>query len=44
MAFPLAEQFNYLLDVLNNGSTSDENVRRINTKYNDQERYDIFML
>ncbi|KAM7498418.1 hypothetical protein LguiA_022832 [Lonicera macranthoides] len=37
VAFPSAEQFNYLLDVLNNGSTSDENVRRINTRYNDQE-------
>ncbi|KAL7216408.1 hypothetical protein ACSBR1_028364 [Camellia fascicularis] len=35
--FPSADGFNYLLDVLNNGS--NENVRRINTKYNDQERY-----
>ncbi|KAM7492403.1 hypothetical protein LguiA_035324 [Lonicera macranthoides] len=35
--FPSAERFNYLLDVLNNGSTSDDKVRHINTKYNDQE-------
>lgn len=38
MEFPSAERFNYLLDVLNNGSTSDDKVRHINTKYNDQER------
>lgn len=33
--FPSADGFNYLLDVLNNGS--NKNVRRINTKHNDQE-------
>ncbi|XP_044492214.1 zinc finger CCCH domain-containing protein 18-like [Mangifera indica] len=31
-----AEQFNYLLDVLNNGSTSEDNVRHMSTDYNDQ--------
>lgn len=36
--FPSAERFNYLLDVLNNGSTSEDNVRHISTHYNDQER------
>ncbi|KAK2995648.1 hypothetical protein RJ640_013605 [Escallonia rubra] len=35
--FPSAERFNYLLDVLNNGSTSEEKVWRINTTCNDQE-------
>ncbi|GMP53715.1 hypothetical protein CsSME_00019100 [Camellia sinensis var. sinensis] len=37
--FQSADGFNYLLDVLNNGSTTDDNVRHINTNYNDQERY-----
>lgn len=37
MEFTSAERFSYLLDVLNNGSTSEENIRRINTKYNEQE-------
>ncbi|KAK9284949.1 hypothetical protein L1049_024131 [Liquidambar formosana] len=35
--FPSAERFNYLLDVLNNGSTSEDKVRHISTNYNDQE-------
>ncbi|KAL0001500.1 hypothetical protein SO802_015281 [Lithocarpus litseifolius] len=35
--FPSAERFNYLLDVLNNGSTSEDKVRHINTNYNDQD-------
>ncbi|GMP56064.1 hypothetical protein CsSME_00020679 [Camellia sinensis var. sinensis] len=35
--FQSADGFNYLLDVLNNGSTTDDNVRHINTNYNDQE-------
>lgn len=30
--FPSAEHFNYLQDVLNNGSTSEDKVRHINTK------------
>jgi hypothetical protein len=38
--FPSAEQFNYLLDVLNNGSASEDNRRHINTNYNDQDRYE----
>ncbi|XP_062152648.1 zinc finger CCCH domain-containing protein 18 isoform X3 [Alnus glutinosa] len=36
--FPSAEQFNYLLDVLNNGSASEDNRRHINTNYIDQDR------
>ncbi|KAK1396156.1 zinc finger CCCH domain-containing protein 18-like [Heracleum sosnowskyi] len=36
--FPSAERFNYLLDVLNNGSgTTEETIKHIETKYNDQE-------
>ncbi|KAL5794291.1 hypothetical protein ACOSP7_002885 [Xanthoceras sorbifolium] len=35
--FPSAERFNYLLDVLNNGSTSDDKIRHITTNYNDQD-------
>lgn len=35
--FPSAERFNYLLDVLNNGSTSEDKVRHINTNCNDQD-------
>ncbi|KAJ4730202.1 zinc finger CCCH domain-containing protein 18 [Melia azedarach] len=35
--FPSAVRFNYLLDVLNNGSTSEEKVRHISTHYNDQD-------
>ncbi|KAK2648295.1 hypothetical protein Ddye_015784 [Dipteronia dyeriana] len=35
--FPSAERFNYLLDVLNNGSTSDDKMRHISTNYNDQD-------
>ena len=38
--FPSAERFNYLLDVLNNGSTSEDKVRHKNTNYNDQDRYE----
>lgn len=34
MDFPSAERFNYLLDVLNN---REETIRKINTKYNEQE-------
>uniref|UniRef100_A0A5B7C8Q2 Zinc finger CCCH domain-containing protein 18 n=1 Tax=Davidia involucrata TaxID=16924 RepID=A0A5B7C8Q2_DAVIN len=33
--FPSAEGFNYLLDVLNNGSTSKDKVRHTSTNYND---------
>ncbi|KAH9745222.1 zinc finger CCCH domain-containing protein 18 [Citrus sinensis] len=35
--FPSAERFNYLLDVLNNGSTSEDQVSHISTHYNDQD-------
>ncbi|XWS36693.1 hypothetical protein CRYUN_Cryun20dG0107400 [Craigia yunnanensis] len=35
--FPSAERFNYLLDVLNTGSTSEEKVRHISTNYSDQD-------
>uniref|UniRef100_A0A2P2JL63 Zinc finger CCCH domain-containing protein 18 isoform X4 n=1 Tax=Rhizophora mucronata TaxID=61149 RepID=A0A2P2JL63_RHIMU len=35
--FPSAERFNYLLDVLNNGSTSEDKLRHINTKYHEQD-------
>ncbi|XP_037496501.1 zinc finger CCCH domain-containing protein 18 isoform X3 [Jatropha curcas] len=35
--FPSAERFNYLLDVLNNGSSSEEKLRHISTNYNDQD-------
>ncbi|GAV78368.1 OST-HTH domain-containing protein/RRM_6 domain-containing protein [Cephalotus follicularis] len=35
--FPSAERFNYLLDVLNNGSTSEESVRHININYSEQD-------
>ncbi|XP_076921627.1 zinc finger CCCH domain-containing protein 18-like isoform X1 [Bidens hawaiensis] len=31
------ERFNYFLDVLNNGSASEQNISQINTKYNEQE-------
>uniref|UniRef100_A0A5B7A079 Zinc finger CCCH domain-containing protein 18 n=2 Tax=Davidia involucrata TaxID=16924 RepID=A0A5B7A079_DAVIN len=35
--FPSAERFNYLLDVLNNGSISEDKVRHISTNYNEQD-------
>ncbi|KAJ7960258.1 zinc finger CCCH domain-containing protein 18 [Quillaja saponaria] len=35
--FPSAERFNYLLNVLNNGSTSDDKIRHIKTYYNEQD-------
>ncbi|PSS14330.1 Zinc finger CCCH domain-containing protein [Actinidia chinensis var. chinensis] len=35
--FPSSGHFNYLLDVLNNGSITDDKVRCINTNYNDQD-------
>ncbi|XVF71745.1 hypothetical protein PTKIN_Ptkin12aG0064300 [Pterospermum kingtungense] len=35
--FPSAERFNYLLDVLNTGSTSEEKVRNISANYNDHQ-------
>lgn len=34
-----AERFDYLLNVLNNGSTSDDNPRHTDTNYADQDRY-----
>ncbi|XP_015583939.2 zinc finger CCCH domain-containing protein 18 isoform X1 [Ricinus communis] len=39
--FPSAERFNYLLDVLNNGSSSEGKFRRISTNYNDQDSQGI---
>ena len=42
--FPSAERFKYLLDVLNNGSTSEDKVRHINTNCNDQDRYENIVL
>lgn len=42
--FPSAEHFNYLLDVLNNGSTSEDKLRHISTKYNDQDRYKVICI
>ncbi|XP_052179182.1 zinc finger CCCH domain-containing protein 18 isoform X2 [Diospyros lotus] len=35
--FPSPEHFNYLLDVLNSGSTTDEKLRNVKTRYNDQD-------
>ncbi|KAF3443272.1 hypothetical protein FNV43_RR12954 [Rhamnella rubrinervis] len=35
--FPSAERFSYLMDVFNNGSTSENKLRRINTHYKDQD-------
>lgn len=37
--FPSAKEFTYLLDVLNNGSTSEGKIGHINGNYNDQDRY-----
>lgn len=38
-----AERFDYLLNVLNSGSTSDDNPKHTDTNYTDQDRY-IFNL
>ncbi|KAE8676319.1 Zinc finger CCCH domain-containing protein 18 [Hibiscus syriacus] len=35
--FPTYKRFNYLLDVLNTGSTSEDKVKNISTNYNDQD-------
>lgn len=35
--FPSAKEFTYLLDVLNNGSTSEGKIRHVNSNYNDQD-------
>ncbi|PQQ06153.1 zinc finger CCCH domain-containing protein 18 isoform X1 [Prunus yedoensis var. nudiflora] len=35
--FPSAKEFTYLLDVLNNGSTSEGKIGHINGNYNDQD-------
>ncbi|KAK8588538.1 hypothetical protein V6N12_022968 [Hibiscus sabdariffa] len=35
--FPTYKRFNYLLDVLNTGSTSEDKVKHISTNYNDQD-------
>ncbi|XP_059662899.1 zinc finger CCCH domain-containing protein 18 isoform X2 [Cornus florida] len=35
--FPSPERLNYLLDVLNNGSTSEDNIRHISTNHNEQD-------
>ncbi|KAL5737482.1 hypothetical protein ACOSP7_030243 [Xanthoceras sorbifolium] len=37
LKFSSAEHFNYLIDVLNNGSSTDDKVRNVETKYTDQE-------
>ncbi|XP_042490517.1 zinc finger CCCH domain-containing protein 18-like isoform X2 [Macadamia integrifolia] len=39
--FPSADRFNYLLDVLNNGSTSDDKARHTSAIYADQESQGI---
>nr|XP_043621805.1 zinc finger CCCH domain-containing protein 18-like [Erigeron canadensis] len=36
MDFPSTERFNHLLDVFNNGATSEEKIRQINTKYKEE--------
>ncbi|XP_071726013.1 zinc finger CCCH domain-containing protein 18-like [Rutidosis leptorrhynchoides] len=36
MEFPSTEQFDYLLDIFNNSGASEENIRQINTKYNEE--------
>ncbi|KAF2292401.1 hypothetical protein GH714_021939 [Hevea brasiliensis] len=36
--FPSAERFNYFLDVLNNGSSSEEKLKHTSTNYGDQDR------
>ncbi|XP_070008807.1 zinc finger CCCH domain-containing protein 18 isoform X4 [Nicotiana tabacum] len=38
LEFPSAESFNYLLDVYNNGSTSEDKARHVKTSHCDQER------
>ncbi|XP_048327362.1 zinc finger CCCH domain-containing protein 18 [Ziziphus jujuba] len=35
--FPSAERFNYLMDVFNNGSSSEDKLWHINTNYKDQD-------
>ncbi|XP_028963863.1 zinc finger CCCH domain-containing protein 18-like isoform X2 [Malus domestica] len=35
--FPSSKEFNYFLDVLNNGSTSEDKIRHINTNYSGQD-------
>lgn len=39
--FPMADHFSYTLDVLNNGSTSDEKARYTSNGYSDQESNQI---
>lgn len=39
--FPSVECFNYLFDVLNSGSTSDDKHKHIDTNYTDHERYKL---
>lgn len=39
--FPSAECFNYLFDVLNSGSTSDDKHKHIDSNYTDHERYKL---
>ncbi|TXG67876.1 hypothetical protein EZV62_009151 [Acer yangbiense] len=38
LKFPSTEHFNYLLDVLNNGSTNNDKVGHVENKYTNQER------
>lgn len=42
--FPSAECFNYLLDALNNGSTTDDKPMNTGNNYTDQERYELLLL
>lgn len=42
--FPSAECFNYLFDVLNSGSTSDDKHKHTDTNYTDHERYKLYLL
>lgn len=37
--FPSAERIDYLIGVLNNGSTTSDRVKHVETNYTDQERY-----
>ncbi|KAK1581399.1 hypothetical protein Q3G72_005680 [Acer saccharum] len=39
LKFPSTEHFNYLLDVLNNGSTNDDKVGHVENKFTNQESY-----
>ncbi|XP_058070693.1 zinc finger CCCH domain-containing protein 18 isoform X2 [Magnolia sinica] len=42
--FPSADRFNYLFDVINNGSTSDDNAKHASSNYGDQESSQVLNL